>query len=65
MPDIKKKCKGCRETFILTEDDQEFFQGIAEKLLAESKLEKLEDFKLPERCIDCRRKRRAMRREQE
>ncbi len=63
MPEIKKTCKSCKMEFVLTEEDQEFFQGIAEKMYAEGKLEAVEDFSLPERCIECRRKRRAMRRQ--
>ncbi len=62
MPEIKKTCKSCKQKFVLTEDDQKFFEVIAEKMYKSGELEAKEDFVLPERCIECRRKRRQMRR---
>lgn len=49
--DIKKICKDCKEEFIITPEDQEFYKNLG--------------YELPVRCKACRHKRRVARGKEE
>jgi primosomal protein N' len=50
MPDIDMKCKDCKNDFVFSEGEQEFFQRQFGA-----------DYTAPKRCSECRRKRREER----
>lgn len=45
MADLVKKCKDCGKEFTITEDNQKWYEE--------------KGFNLPERCVPCRKKRKA------
>ena len=47
MSDVVKTCKDCGTEFIITADNKKWYEE--------------KGFKLPERCEDCRKKRKAAR----
>lgn len=44
MADVTKKCKDCGTQFTITEENQKWFEE--------------KGFHLPERCVECRKKRK-------
>jgi hypothetical protein len=47
MADVTKKCKDCGAEFVITEENKKWYED--------------KGFQLPERCADCRAKRKAAR----
>lgn len=45
MADINKKCKDCGTKFVITEENKKWYEE--------------KGFQLPERCPECRKKRKA------
>lgn len=51
MKDIERSCKDCGEKYVITVDDQLFYDNLG--------------YSLPVRCKDCRHKRRVQRGKEE